>query len=670
MYNRIKNIIKTLLFAVFLCGIFQHPYQVMADEISGKKDALDVIFVVDASGSMKTNDPEGIALEMVKAFVDTIHADDISVGFVAYNDKIVSASAPVSMAEQGNRENLKSLINSTIYSGNTDIGLGLAQAYQSLQVESGKKSIIVLISDGETDLQGSNTGRTEAVSDEDVAAVIQNCRQHAIPIYTIAFGSYSGSAAGLQTIAEETGATDYIAQNPDLLIEILYGILSDNLSYKIRPVSASTYAQGKQEIRVVLNDDYLNEVDVLLISPQQIGATGLMYGETPIPMTAMTYYAVGKIDGSLIDNNIRDITIHTEAAKDQSIKAYVIGYRSLEPILNIDTSAARNEAIPYQVYFKDAAGEVIKDEAFYRKMNWSESLQNQPAAIRDGYLQGTLNLPQSGSYRLEGQLSDELGSYQFAAELQIHNAAPAGSLPEMKYNTLNEGDVWNLDEYFTDAEGDVLSYTVETGAGNYAEFVLEGNKLSVKPLKPGIQTAALLVSDGEAVYNYPLSVQILPLWQVYWWIIVIVTLIIGVILGKVLRRPDPDAEFAQIVQEKASNRFNGKLDAYFTMLPDHIEEIPPLVFQLYKVKDSKLCLGDLLRAYPEVVEALNLEQVFLIADEGRRIILYHSSDATIMLGNSIVCKQVRYDISFGDVIYIASADGTYDLELRYISVIQ
>jgi len=642
----------------------------MAEEISGKNNALDVVFVVDASGSMKSNDPEGIALEMVKAFVDTIHADDISVGFVAYNDKIVSASAPISMADQTNRENLKSLINTTVYSGNTDIGLGLAEAYNSLEVDGDKKSIIVLISDGETDLRGSVTGRTEAASDEDVAAIVGNCQGKNIPIYTIAFGAYSGSAEALQRIAGDTGAVNYAAQNPDLLIEILYSILNDNLSYKIQQVSASIYAQGKQEIRVVLNDKYLNEVDVLLISPQRIGKTELLYGDTPVAMTAMTYYAVGKIGTDEIDNNIRNLTVNTETAKDQSIKVYVIGYRNLEPILNIETEATRNEAIPYQVYFKNASGEVIRDESFYRNMEWSESLQNQPAEIVDGYLQGTLTFDVSGDYMLEGRLSDELGSYQFAAELHISNMPPEGSLPETKYTILSEGNVWDLDEYFTDAEGDALSYTLETDEGEYLEMVLEGSQLTVKPLKSGLQTAVLTVSDGEASINYPVSIEVQPLWQVYWWVIVIIALIVGVILGKVLRKPDPDAEFSQIVQEKSANRFNGKLDAYFTMLPEHVEEIPPLVFQLYKVKDSKLCLGDLLRGYSAVVEALNLDSVFLIADEGRRMILYHSSDSTIMLGNSIVCKQVRYSISFGDVIYIASADGAYDMELHYISVIQ
>jgi len=91
---------------------------------------------------------------------------------------------------------------------------------------------------------------------------------------------------------------------------------------------------------------------------------------------------------------------------------------------------------------------------------------------------------------------------------------------------------------------------------------------------------------------------------------------------------------------------------------------------MHKVRGSKIRLGDLLQDYPEEAAKLGLDQIWLIADEERKMILYHMSDSTIMIGSSIACKQVRYSVSFGDVIYITTADGTYDLELHYISVIQ
>jgi len=125
---------------------------------------------------------------------------------------------------------------------------------------------------------------------------------------------------------------------------------------------------------------------------------------------------------------------------------------------------------------------------------------------------------------------------------------------------------------------------------------------------------------------------------------------------------------ASIKEIKSSNQFSGRLDLYFTMLPEGAEEIPPLVFGLYKLKESKVSLGELLIDYPQEVERLELDKVYLIADEDRKLIFYHMAGNSIMIGNSIACRQMRYTVSFGDVIYIASADNEYDMELHYIAM--
>ena len=104
--------------------------------------------------------------------------------------------------------------------------------------------------------------------------------------------------------------------------------------------------------------------------------------------------------------------------------------------------------------------------------------------------------------------------------------------------------------------------------------------------------------------------------------------------------------------------------------PEAEDEIPPLSFQMHKIKENMIHLGELMQRYPEVCSSLGLDQIILTADENRRMVLYHTSNASVMIGNSIVCRQIQYSISFGDVIYITSEDGAYDLEIHYVSVIQ
>ena len=66
-----QKIIKSLVVAI--CSILLiTPISIIAhaEEYASEKNGLDVIFVMDYSGSMKSNDSEHIAQAMVKAFID------------------------------------------------------------------------------------------------------------------------------------------------------------------------------------------------------------------------------------------------------------------------------------------------------------------------------------------------------------------------------------------------------------------------------------------------------------------------------------------------------------------------------------------------------------------------------------------------------------------------
>jgi len=188
---------------------------------------------------------------------------------VAYNDSILSYSAPKSIALAEEREALKEEIGAITYSRDTDIGLGVSYACELLSAEKNTRKIMVLISDGETDLpQGKE--RTEEQSNQELEQCVCQCQEEGIQIYTVAFGQYDGSKTVLEEIAMQTEAESYSAQGPEDLIEILYGIFQDNLIYQIQKFSSGTYAGGSQEIRCVLDALYLDEINIVLISSKPI----------------------------------------------------------------------------------------------------------------------------------------------------------------------------------------------------------------------------------------------------------------------------------------------------------------------------------------------------------------------------------------------------------------
>ena len=669
---------KILAFVISLVFLGVFPIAAKAEEFVSRRDGLDVIFVMDYSGSMKTNDSRNIAKGMVKAFIDTAHEGSINIGFVAYNDQILSSTSPVPISTGEGRAVLKNLIDEKEYSGNTDIGLGLRYAYDLLDQENGRKKVLVLISDGESDLVGSTTGRDLEVSNSDLNFVVDACGRSGIPVYTIAFGQYDGSTKVLEDISLYTDARKYTVEDPEKIIEILYGILKANMNYSIKKITDGIYASGTQDIHIILDESYLNEMDLLMISPQAVGASQILYGEQVIEPVNLEKYAVAKI--SDVDDNITEMVVRTETLKDQRLQIYLVSYRTLTPVLEVDTSARKNCPLPFRIYFQREDGIPILDESFYRDFDCQVSLvkgeisdQNEVVvnAVTSTGITGELPVTVTGTYYINAAIGDFMGTEIFEpVTIVAENLSPEGSLPEEKNWTIfTKTREYRLSDYFYDADGDELFYSVAESTSPGVRVIVEDGILSVKATKPGLQEVHLVVSDGEENIVSGYLMNVLPLWRVYWWVIaVLVFILLAIFIKRIFQKPKSELE--SLIEEKPESQFCGKLDAYFTMQPEEDVEIKPLSFDMYKIKGNKITLGSLFGEYPNAVDNLELDNIYLVADKERRIILYHTSQSTVMIGNSSVCKQAQYGIQFGDVIYITSLDGIYDLEIHYIAVFQ
>lgn len=659
--------IRILFFCVALSLLF--PKTAYAEEIVSEKETMDVVFVIDCSGSMKTNDPSKMGLSMVQAFIDTVQAENIRVGYVAYNDSILAFSTPESIAASEKRELLKEEIGAIAYEGDTDIGMGISYAHGLLSAEENTRRIMVLISDGETDLPRSSE-RTEEQSNLELEQCVRQCIEENVQIYTVAFGQYDGSKDSLEEIAIKTGAESYSARGPEELIEVLYGIFQDSLIYKIQQFSSGTYAGGNQEIKCVLDAPYLDEINILLLSSEPVGETTVRYGTEEIPLTGLSHYAVGKIENLETNAAGRELVIRSETGKGQDLQVYIISYRKLTPVLQISANAGRNQELEYQVYFKDKDGNIIRDAGFYETFSWELScddrnMSQETADTLEGVLKGKVRFSHSGIYLLFGMLSDEFGSFSFSAQVEAANVMPTGSIPEDVCTRLNGEWTLCLDDYFTDADNDMLAYSI-TDMQEGVEVRLEKNLLTISPESAGMHTVTIQISDGESAVQYVHRINVIPLWQAYWWVLVLITILVVIVLWKILHKPKPELE--RLTEEKKQNHFCGKLDAYFVQQPEEEEEIPPLSFPMNKVKDSRVSLGSLFGAYPKQAEALQLEDIFLIADENRNMVLYHRAKSGVMVGNAIACMQIQYSVSFGDIIYITSPGGDYDLEIHYVAL--
>lgn len=110
---------------------------------------IDVVFSIDASGSMRQNDPDEYRLSAVKNFTDKLNPSIDQAALVSWSNTLVS-SAPLS----SNFASIKEEIDNVGSAGQTDINVALREAISILDnnTRSERSSkVIILITDGEAD---------------------------------------------------------------------------------------------------------------------------------------------------------------------------------------------------------------------------------------------------------------------------------------------------------------------------------------------------------------------------------------------------------------------------------------------------------------------------------------------------------------------------------------
>lgn len=128
----------TCLIVIFLLLLSKSEVYADAQEKISTGEELYIVFAVDHSGSMNNRDRQNMISEGLKAFVDTIQNEKVYIGYVAYNDRIISSLGPVSVQSQEQCEKLKESIGSFLNTGETDVGLGLSEACRILSGYQGK----------------------------------------------------------------------------------------------------------------------------------------------------------------------------------------------------------------------------------------------------------------------------------------------------------------------------------------------------------------------------------------------------------------------------------------------------------------------------------------------------------------------------------------------------
>ena len=237
------------LLLLFLCAV-----NCFAKEVENEKvyKPLDLVVIVDSSGSMNTSDANRTALDAVRMLVNMMPAKDSRVGIVGFNTEAkVLTKAPsgedalISLDDFTGVETIRTDVSTIVYSGGTGIGNAVKAATDLLKNNSDDDhtKAIILFTDGVNDF-GYDRIALSACEDNEVDSIKwakrNNCYIYCVGYdYVTSSGESSMGAGGegikkLQNIADSTGgvckAINSISDIEQLLIEFLADVC--DLNYK------------------------------------------------------------------------------------------------------------------------------------------------------------------------------------------------------------------------------------------------------------------------------------------------------------------------------------------------------------------------------------------------------------------------------------------------------
>ena len=178
-----KRLLAVLL--AIACILCQSKTSITVDAQTNQKK-LHIVFALDVSGSMNNKDANKTALQVVKMLADMCNGSENELGFVAYNDSI-AYSYDMTACNEKEIDKLKQYVSKVKYDGETDIGLGLKEAVKmsTSRVSKDSESVVILLSEGKTDLTHSRKKRTIKDSEQDMEDALTMAKEQNITIYPI-----------------------------------------------------------------------------------------------------------------------------------------------------------------------------------------------------------------------------------------------------------------------------------------------------------------------------------------------------------------------------------------------------------------------------------------------------------------------------------------------------
>lgn len=643
-----------------------------ADQRLESQKAFDAVFVLDTSYSMNHADPDKMANEVVRMFMDISDASRTRVGFAAYNHKIVSSMplTPISVASR--KDEVKQKISDLRRTGYTDLGLGLLTGSKLLtaSADSGaveselRKPFLILLSDGETDFGPYQQSRTKEDSSKDSDSAIEMAQKYNYPIYTIGL-NHDGTLNPdeLKRIAQSTGGAFYTTSSAEDLPDIFNQIFAEEMRSVLMPLAGVTASGQLQEVQVDIPNSSMSEANLILLSAKPLKDAQLFYSSKNIRLFKSSSYTLLKITAPKQGK----ATLKFKGSPGDLVKISLLGSYSMEAVAKLtDGEAIKGQPTTIEVHLVDStSNEILQEKELYEGVQAKLVILNKATGIEE-----VVDMQNDGQRLIAQHTFTATGEYEWFAKLEgeaffrnteihtqeITNLAPTVQGNQQLHLIKEDGQTeLDLNELFYDGNGDPLSFAIQDQSGKAVQSELTGNSLRISPRQTGDSRLVVLATDteGEQATAY-LELTIASKYTLLKWLIAggVALVLIGAGLFMWLR-PKP--------------AFAGKLEGYFLSTGSG-SDIPVKSWPLTSFPGRTVNLGELFASL-DVNEPLpEAGNIYFTAGKNGTLLLQNKSRCSLVRNRTPLPAGKQETLEYNDKLYITFEDGVTELELRYKAI--
>ena len=568
-----------------------------------------VVFLLDASNSMNSNDRERLAKDSIAQLIYSLPSN-YYVGFAAYNTSVVSS---IGMQDSNAREPVMEAVDAVSYTGYTNAGAGLITGMELLDTVDAAEKTVVILSDGEI-IMNSNDATAE--SSNQFQTAVEAARAEGVRIHVIGLGEdMADDDNTIFSAATQTNGVNYHAPQSTDIQNVIDSILLDQLGVKKTRAAIIDTDGGTEDITVTIPSANTSRTRILLTSGSPIQNLKADFSAVNGWQYSGSRYTLLELD------HPTDTTVHItfQGRAGGQVKVDVISEYVLAARLTASYTDSEPE-LPEAEYLHRAAD---VSAAFYDAGDTDRQMLTDPV------FQG-LSVPTTAG-------TDTVSCYLKDGVIAFHCTVTADTKLPVQFD-------------FTKLDTNLIleqPVTVE----------LEGPPAVEKPpledYRPQIIVGSLILLA---------LISLLIIWLVSWRKKAKVVVPPAAAVSATTAAPTSQTE------ETSRYGYVGRLNIYITnTLSGH--DFPPLTYNLFRIPGGKkLSLQEILDSC-EVDEPFEgADKIFFQPGAGHCLLLTNNSDCTLMQNREILMKGHSYQIGLNSKVDITFEDERSEIALQYRDV--